>query len=321
MAVDIKKVWAKSRDKPNVVGYSGKLHKKVSNGREKRGWAVRIYVTKKLKKCQLQPQDLVPELVDGVETDIVEVGEFVAETFNNKTYMRPTPAGVSAVGFGGTACTLGWFARDNTDGEIVIVANNHCTCAEGKHPVGHTYVQTSHYDKAHGNVRPLGKIKRWVALAPRLSGNPLIRFLARFYLWFMGIPMGPNRVDIGIVSPDNPNDIVLELYSIGALKGKRRGTPGELLEKVGRTTGHTKDGLLLDNDYYGTIKYRGGYKDFGPVGLVRKTGFTDGGDSSSVFVWMSDKKIAGIGFAGSGTHSMFCHYDYVEEEADVTFIW
>ena len=56
----------------NVVG--------VGVGRKRRGgqtlphWCVVIYVTKKISASFLPPEDVIPPEVEGVPTDVVEVG-------------------------------------------------------------------------------------------------------------------------------------------------------------------------------------------------------------------------------------------------------
>jgi hypothetical protein len=68
--MDIEKILAKHEDRllslPNVVG--------VGIG-ERRGAAViRVLVSKKLPADQILPENRIPKVLDGVETDVVEIG-------------------------------------------------------------------------------------------------------------------------------------------------------------------------------------------------------------------------------------------------------
>ena len=323
MAVDLDKIWKAVRKKPNVVGKSGILHKKIIDGKEKPSWAFRVYVEHKVPITSLSPDDVIPPEVDGVYTDVVEIGQMHAQGLNTKVNERPVHAGMSAIYAGGTACTVGWFARDKLDdNKLVIVSNNHCTCKENQLPIGHTYVQTSPYDVAHGESVALGTLKRFVPIVYNNPNNPIRALLKWLFCVVLGAdcPDVYNEVDVGAIDVDE-DDVVLEVADIGPLMGKRRGVLGEMVEKVGRTTGHTTGGLLIDNDYYGPVNYGGGMALVGPVGLVQGHKFTQGGDSSSCFVLEDDKKMCGLGFAGNNTHSLFCHYDNIERLLNVEFVF
>ena len=324
MAIDMDRMWSEVHRKKNVVGRSGTLHKKIRNGKEVRALAFRVYVEEKAPVSSLSAEDLIPPVIDGVPTDVIAVGKMTALPIKKNTpdedpslYRRPTPAGVSAIYAGGSACTLGWLARDLTDSKTVIIANNHCTAKENKLPPGHPYVQPSPYD---GDPIVLGHLKRYVEIKyiefTCAFRNPLFQLYKKFFIK----EDRNNLVDLGIVSVEEA-DIELELLNIGKLRGKRRGVIGEKMEKMGRTTGHTSEGILSDNDYIGTVQYGRGMALFGPVGLIQKDEFSAGGDSSSAIVTSSDKYFAGLLFAGSNTHTIFCHYDDIEREGNVEIIW
>jgi hypothetical protein len=315
-AIDPKKLYEQVSGKKNVTGFSGKLVKKIKDGRETRGWAFRVYVVKKVKDpdemvALRESGDFIPEMIDGVPTDVEEVGELRALDLDPKDFYRPAPAGVSAIAANKTACTLGWFARDNQDGKLVIIANNHCAAGENKLSPGHWYVQPSPYD---GTPVKLGELKRFVEIKFDEFTCPYRQFVMRTLNPIKQVK--GNEVDLAIVSVDE-DDILPEILNIGRVKGKRRGIPGEEMEKMGRTTGHTTEGTLIDNNYFGNIKYSRGKVAFGPVGLIRANGFSAGGDSSSAILFSEDKYFAGLLFAGSATHTIFCHYDRIEELGDV----
>jgi hypothetical protein len=87
MEADIKEIWMKIKNKKNVIGYSGSLKKKMVNGKEINGTRVfRVYVSIKVPLEELEENDIIPEFIDGVELDVVEIGKIKAlnDTFNEK---------------------------------------------------------------------------------------------------------------------------------------------------------------------------------------------------------------------------------------------
>jgi hypothetical protein len=79
MEADIKKIWIKVKNKKNVIGYSGSLKKKIVNGKEINGTSVfRVYVSIKVPLEELEENDIIPESIDGVELDVVEIGKIKA---------------------------------------------------------------------------------------------------------------------------------------------------------------------------------------------------------------------------------------------------
>jgi hypothetical protein len=76
MDVDLKKIWEKLKDKKNVVGYSGSLAPKIKDNKAVEGNKVfRVYVSKKEPVEELDPDDVIPEEICGIEIDVFEVGE------------------------------------------------------------------------------------------------------------------------------------------------------------------------------------------------------------------------------------------------------
>jgi len=319
---DLTNMWHRIKDKKNVVGYSSGLKKKLVNGKERRTWSMRVYVSKKEPLVSLSADDIIPEEMEGIKTDVIEIGELKALGVEDpKKHYRPAPAGVSAIAAGKTACTLGWFAIDNTDEKLVIICNNHCGAGENKLPIGHEYVQPSPYD---GEPKVLGYLKRFVEIKYNEFTCIYRNTLHRMYR-AVARPMGAlNRVDLALIDVEEC-DVIITLLNIGLVKGKRRATIGESMEKMGRTTGHTTDGILVADDFIGNIKYGRGMAQFGPCGLIEKRvpdePFSQGGDSSSAIICSSDKYFAGLLFAGSNTHTIYCHYDFIEEDGNVRITW
>ena len=115
-------IWERIKDKRNVVGYSKKLRRRIRNGAEVDEEVIRVYVSEKLHASALSLRDLIPEEIDGVPTDVVEIGEVKAlgiHPLAHVTRVRPLVAGVSIGNWAITAGTLGWYFRDGKGREML----------------------------------------------------------------------------------------------------------------------------------------------------------------------------------------------------------
>ena len=314
------------KGKENVLGYSGTVKKKISQGIITEDPCIRIYVEKKVDISKLASKDVIPKTIGDLKIDVVEHGIMrgprTAPSFSAAPQQgkhRPTPAGVSAMAAGGTACTLGFFGIDRTDGKLVIVANNHCLANENKLSPGHEILQPSPMDGGVLLRDTIGTLKRYVPLKYEEYACPYRNALLKVRKALRIFAVETNRTD-GAVADCNEADILKELFQIGPTTGKRRGTLGEKMHKMGRTTGYTKDGELFDNDWYGQIQYQRGQLQFGPCGLVKGKNWIAGGDSSSAAVFQSDNKLAGINFAGSDEWGIFVHYDFFQDDTQVDLL-
>jgi hypothetical protein len=125
--MSIEQIWEKIKGKKNVVGYSKKLRRRIKGGREVEEEVIRIYVSRKVPPSALDLKDLIPGEIDGVPTDIVEIGEMKALNIHplaHVTRVRPLVAGVSIGNWAITAGTLGWFFRD-ASGREMLGSNAH----------------------------------------------------------------------------------------------------------------------------------------------------------------------------------------------------
>jgi len=74
------KIWCKIKNKKNVIGYSESLKKRIKNGKEIDGTIVmRIYVSKKEPIENMRADDIIPHIIEGIETDVVEIGSIKAQ--------------------------------------------------------------------------------------------------------------------------------------------------------------------------------------------------------------------------------------------------
>lgn len=75
----------------NVVGLG--VGRKLQGGRRLRCWAIVVYVRKKVPASELGPEDLIPAQIDGIPTDVIEIGEPVSYEAESRQGVRtlPTP--------------------------------------------------------------------------------------------------------------------------------------------------------------------------------------------------------------------------------------
>lgn len=115
-------IWEKIKDKKNVIGYSKKFRKRLRDGNEIDEEVIRIYVSAKKDLTDLDLRDIIPKVIDGIPTDIVEIGEIKSLNLHPLTHVtrvRPLVAGVSIGNWAITAGTLGWFFKDGRGREMI----------------------------------------------------------------------------------------------------------------------------------------------------------------------------------------------------------
>ncbi|KEI02321.1 hypothetical protein [Clostridium botulinum] len=124
--------------KTNVIGVG--LSYKIKNGTNTNKKCIRVFTTKKLSKDELSPQDLIPSLYKGIETDIVEDGFNINFSLKNK--IRPITAGYSISPTQGLLDgTLGCLVKDAH--AYYVLSNNHVLASCNDNPIGTPIVQPS----------------------------------------------------------------------------------------------------------------------------------------------------------------------------------
>lgn len=83
-----------------------------------------VYVEKKLPRTDLSRSHVVPRQVDGLETDVVEMG-VVKMLGVRTTRERPCHPGVSIGHYQTTAGTFGAVVQDKATRDLMILSNNH----------------------------------------------------------------------------------------------------------------------------------------------------------------------------------------------------
>ena len=220
------------------------------------------------------------------EVDIRYIGHVTKlATLTARTRQRPLRIGLSIGHYKVTAGTLGAFVTLRVDGQVRILSNNHVLANENRARVGDAIVQPGIYD---GGKRPkdvVGTLAEFV----RLSKTRL------------------NNVDCALAAVRGSVKYAPALLrGHGTLKGVAT-TPvdiGDRLEKLGRTTGHTRGRITafeLDNVIVGYDMGNLRFDDQIEVEGVGIGPFCQGGDSGSLVYNTGDHLAVGLLFAGGDT--------------------
>lgn len=254
----------------NVVGVG--TGEKVRAGVPLGRLCLKVYVEKKYPKNQVSKTDIIPQIVSSIETDVEEVGKIVALGFTER--YRPALGGASIGHYKITAGTFGCLVKDSATGQALILSNNHVLANSNNAKKGDAILQPGPYDGGKKAKDLIGYLERWHE----------IKF-----------DKEANYVDAALARPKDAKSVKPEIMEIGILRGTAKAKLGMLIQKSGRTTGHTIGKI---KDISATVKVN--YDD--NVALFRNqilaTNISQGGDSGSLVLDMKAKAV-GLLFAGS----------------------
>ncbi len=285
--------------KANVVGVG--LGVKWSNGEPTGKPAVLALVSHKLDPADLAPEDMVPEKINDLPTDVLAIGEPFAgqaepievgiEALARRT--RPASGGYSVAHVAVTAGTIGTCVYDlqgtgsnpaGIPGRYYILSNNHVLANSNNASIGDTILQPGPFD---GGVDPSDRIARLHRFVPITFSPPVDR---RFHR---------NLVDAA-VAEGQFHDLKREIHWLGHLQGwiPRSGVNvGMPVHKTGRTTSYSTGRITTVNATV-DVNYGGGrvarFRD-----QIITTNMSAGGDSGSIVAERLSNKAVGLLFAGS----------------------
>lgn len=293
------------------VGY------KYRDGRRQDEIAVRFHVRRKLPLDQLDPSEALPQLLDGIPTDVVEA------TFEAPEQRRPTstvpghphqrrlkilqPGCSISRAYGDSAGTFGALVYDNASGTPALLSNWHVLVGHNGQ-VGQDILQPGVGD---GGRRGQDEVAQLQRILLGLQGDAAIA------------PLIPDRRPV----------LPQILGSKVSLRGARSVRLGEILHKSGRSTSVTAARVVGIGRYFLTY----------PVGRLGIDGFmlapaADGnpdneeistaGDSGAI--WYDPESEVGVGllFAGEprgldapeAEYSLACHLPRVLAALDVSLL-
>jgi len=127
-----------------------------------------VYVEKKVHSSELSRSHIVPRQIDGLDTDVVEIG--VVRMLGVRTSReRPCQPGMSIGHYQSTAGTFGAVVRDRKTNELMVLSNNHVlangsSIQEARAKSGDPILQPGGCDTAW-------KREKFLAIAPQDSGS------------------------------------------------------------------------------------------------------------------------------------------------------
>lgn len=196
--------------------------------------------------------------------------------------VRPLRPGLSVAHSDVSAGTLGGFVR--TGGRLAILSNNHVLAASDAAEIGDPVLQPGPADGGSARDR-VGRLTAFEDLTA-VRANLIDAAVAALD---PGVAAEPGDLPGGPLSGPVPGSLDIE--------------PDELVEKVGRTTGHTLGRITAVEVDGVAVQYDEGVYTFDDqIEIAGRTGaFSQGGDSGSV-IWRSrDRAPLGLLFAGSST--------------------
>lgn len=325
----LKKSRSMIMNKKNVIGV-GVGYKQVGMERTNKP-ALIVFVEKKVDTGELHLDHLVPGKVDGVVTDVIEIGK-VRLLDARTSRARPARPGMSIGHFGITAGTFGAVVRDVKTGERLILSNNHILAngtngRDGRAAAGDAIYQPGVYDGGKETDRiatllrfaPLmstvGESQCPVAAGVAGCGNALIHLVRPNYdLKLVKRYRNSNIIDAALARPDSPDLIAEDILEIGRVEGVAKTDVGGKVQKSGRSSGLSRGEVTalgvslqvqLNDSEYGMFSDQ--------VVCDMKS---QGGDSGSL-VLDESRRAVGLLFAGSEKYTIFNQLENVLTKLEV----
>lgn len=283
---------------PQVIGVGQGL--KEVEGEQTQEESLIILVKTKLPLDQLSEDQRIPQSINGLKTDVIEVGEFQAQdvaavpeliekTINESdlfqdvqrtSRVRPAVPGLSIGHYKVTAGTFGAVVYDLKTGEPLILSNNHILAnssngRDGRAKIGDPILQPGAADGGLSSANVLAKLMRYYTLdeAPQA-----------------------NEVDCALARPIKKELIAPGILGIGLVSGVSKAAAGMSVKKSGRTTGITEGQIRAVNVTTSVNYGQGRVLKF--ANQIFTTKMSEGGDSGSLVLDANNKAI-GLLFAGS----------------------
>lgn len=155
--------------KQNVVGVG--VGYKESNGERSDQVAVVVLVEEKKPLAALRDEDLIPKELEGLRTDVIEVGYLRAQQSARERYRPIIPSGVSVGHYKVTAGTLGTIVKDRTTSELFLLSNNHVLANSNDALVNDAILQPAAMDGGQDPGDVVAKLERFVKL--KFVGDPI----------------------------------------------------------------------------------------------------------------------------------------------------
>jgi hypothetical protein len=311
---------------PNVVGVG--IGYKLSSGKKLDELCIAVLVRKKLPIEALPSSGIIPHELEGVKTDVIEVGELRAQQARTDRW-RPIPGGVSIGHYLITAGTLSCVVRDRSSNERLILSNNHVLANSNQARLGDSILQPGAADQGNVASDTVAQLIRFVPISftiePPTCGiaegvvtasNKLAQILGSGHRLqaFKQDLQATNQVDAAVARPEVGIEFLDEILEIGVVGGVTPAKLGMRVRKSGRSTGFTT-GQITILDASVDVNY--GEKVARFEGQIITTGMSAPGDSGSLLVAEDALLAVGLLFAGSEQVTIYNPIQEVLDELQV----
>lgn len=312
----------------NVVGVGTGY--KVRGREQTDELSVVVLVREKKPKAGVTPEALIPSALDGVVTDVVQVGELRA--FQSPTdRWRPVPGGVSIGHYKITAGTFGTVVRDRVTNDRLILSNNHVLANSNDAVIGDSILQPGAADGGQDPQDRIARLERFLPL--QFSTEPGTCNIARGAAAMANILAGllgsthqlqairsnqaaANLVDAAVARPLSDDLIQDEIVGIGIVTGTAPATLLMPVRKSGRSTGLTT-GVITVLDATVDVSYGEGRTARFENQIVSGP-MSAPGDSGSLLVAGESLRAVGLLFAGSDDATIYNPISAVLDLLEVT---
>ena len=300
--------------RPNVIGVGTGY--KMAGGVATKELCVVALVRRKVPRAGLDAKSLVPAEIDGVSTDVIEVGDVRALAARTDRW-RPAPGGVSIGHYQVTAGTLGCVVRDRGSGRRLILSNNHVLANSNAAQIGDAILQPGAVDGGHEPDDVIAHLERFGEIQFNVQPGTcgLAKAVVSVANWLAALigshhrldvtqqdPLATNSVDAAVARPVNDADVADEIVDIGVVSGTEQPGLGMKVRKSGRSSALTT-GEITVLDATITVGY--GDRSARFDGQIVAGPMSQPGDSGSLLVAADSPKAVGLLFAGSDQATIF----------------
>ncbi|MCI0434123.1 MAG: S1 family peptidase [Gemmatimonadetes bacterium] len=314
-AAAAEELLAPGQVRANVKGVG--LGVKWTDGRPTGEPALIVLVNQKLPREALRKADMVPARLEGIQTDVLAIGEpfaggedpAEADIHSLARRIRPAEGGYSVGHLRITAGTIATCVYDFLPGARVsppvhgtgipprfyILSNNHVLANTNAASLGDPVLQPGPFD---GGNDPADRIARLARFIPIVLDPPVPR------------PQHNNLVDAAIAEGQF-HDLDREIYWNGYVRGwhpRASVRVGAIVKKTGRTTNFTTGRITTVNATV-DVGYGGG-RVGRFVDQIVTTNMSAGGDSGSLVLTL-DNVAVGLLFAGSSVATIVNQIEHV----------
>jgi len=312
--------------KPNVVGVGTGY--KVVGGVISDDLCIMAMVSKKIPRAGLDPDAMVPSELDGVGTDVLQVGVLHAHG-GRLERTRPLVGGISIGHYKVTAGTLGGVVRDRESGERFIISNNHVLANSNDAQIGDPILQPGAADGGRADEDTVAHLEKFrpirfnvgpatcgVAKSFEKLGNAMATLFGSKHKvkTYFNDPEASNIIDAALARPVSDEILSDEILDIGILSGTTSAQLGQSVRKSGRTTGYTMGSVVILD---ATVDIQYGERVARYERQIVTDGMSNPGDSGSLLVAANSLLAVGLLFAGSDQATIYNPINLVLDQLGV----